>query len=338
MSTLPLIRVPSGTTRLTIFDTNAYRELTFGLSLEDARAEAVAIRQMESRQGVLALASPIVIWELASHLADTTDPAYAHCQNALVALAEHTRSSDAHNPGICMALDSEWVVCDALFQKTPQGAEQNSSNLAKLANHVRDRAPNLTDPAVLANLQVFAREMARRESTWLADLQQLLQGLDPAAATTTGTPAHNDKAARKRLHKSLKSAAFGQLWATAAVIHHAGLVGIVLDSSELAGRVKFFREHFSVPFHLMVTLIQNVLGQSHVDLFSPKKKRGNFMWDAGISYVIPSAAATDGTTTQVVTADKAILAAAKSAGCAQAIVSIEDYCTVIGAVRALPRR
>jgi hypothetical protein len=81
---------PPGTRQIVIFDTNAYRELTFGLSLNDARNKSFQLRQLEVNSGHFALANPVVIWELVAHLADPTDPAYANCLSGMVALAEHT--------------------------------------------------------------------------------------------------------------------------------------------------------------------------------------------------------------------------------------------------------
>jgi hypothetical protein len=318
MGALPLLTIPNGTKSIGVFDTNAYRNLCFGLSLADARARAVRLRELERAAGAAALASPIVIWELLAHLADPADPAYSHCLNALAALGEHTREPSG---GICMALDSEWVVCHTLFDKEPPGASANASNLAALANHVRDHAPIITDTAALSNIKVFAAEMTRREVSWLSDIQTSLNDLDSAASSQ---PGKTKKDAQRELRAHLASPAFEEFWALVTVAHFARLVGVSLNEQELASRAAFFKNHFSVPFHLILTLFQSLMGQSALNLTSAKRKRGNFMWDAGICYVIPTAAAA-GVTMEMVTGDQAIVAAATAAQSGKAVVKLEDY-------------
>jgi hypothetical protein len=324
MAALPLLAVPDGAKSVAVFDTNAYRNLSFGLSLADARARAVRLRELERAAGAAALASPIVIWELLAHLADTADPAYSHCVNALVALGEHTR--ERGGGGICMALDSEWVVCHTLFDKEPAGASANVSNLAALTNHVRDHAPAITDAAALSNIKVFAVEMAKREASWLSDIQTSLNELDSAASHQ---PGKTKKDAQRDLRKYLASPTFELLWASVAIGHFAQLVGVSLNPQELASRAEFFKNHFSVPFRLILTLFQSLMGQSGLNLTSAKRKRGNFMWDAGICYLIPTAAAA-GVTMEMVTGDQAIAAAATAAQSGKAVVKLEDYLQRIG--------
>jgi hypothetical protein len=47
-----------------IFDTNAYRVLTFGRRLSDCRTLGADLREREKLVGSKAYAHPIVIWEL----------------------------------------------------------------------------------------------------------------------------------------------------------------------------------------------------------------------------------------------------------------------------------
>ena len=84
----------AGNQRFAIYDTNAYREFTFGLSLDGARIKTDRLCQLEQAAGWSVLAHPIVVWELVAHLEDTADKAYDHCLKASVALGEHTASRE----------------------------------------------------------------------------------------------------------------------------------------------------------------------------------------------------------------------------------------------------
>jgi hypothetical protein len=320
MSSLPKTNVPENARSVAIFDTNAYRNLTFGLSLADAKSKAIHVRQREESLGILSLASPIVIWELSSHLADAADPAYHHCLNAMAALGEHARSTDVSAPGIRLASDSEWVVCDVLFSRAPPGAVENVANLSALANYIRDNAPSLSDPVVLSNINKFAKEMAARETVWLGDLQKLLDHLNSLKTKTE----------RRQLRAALESTPFAELWSVVAVSHYADLVSVALDASELDKRAQFFRAHFAGAFHVILALLRNLLGSPGLNLTSARKKRGNFMWDAGIAYLIPTSPAAADPAVEIVSGDKALIEAAAAAGHSKAVTPLDQYCKRIG--------
>ena len=328
MTTIPLIPdVPVGTRRVAVFDTNAYRNFTWGLSLEEARARSIQLRELEQGIGEMAFASPLVVWELLAHLADPTDPGYTHCLHAVVALGEHTR--EPHTGGIAMTMDSEWVVCHCLFGKGPDGAEANVSNLAGTACYVRDHAPSIADQTAMANLQVFSREMGTRESSWLADVQDLLNQVNLIGAHLPGQTKNKSAA---QLRKLIARPQFEELWSMLGVARYAQLAGVTLDGDELEARAAFFQKEFSVPFRLITGLLSNMLNNTKAKLSNPKRKRGNFMWDAGICYMIPGASSSSVTTPmRIVTADKAIVQAAEAAQCADKVIDLTTYLKELGA-------
>jgi hypothetical protein len=162
-----LRQTPVGTKTLCVFDTNAYRELTVSQSLAESRETALKLRGREIAGGILSAANPFVIWELIGHLDNQADPAYEYCLSALVALSEHTWSRSDALAGVCQVADAQSTVCDALFGKAPFAARRNVETLGGLATHVRQHAPDLTDPAVANNIRVFAEEMRKKEAAWL---------------------------------------------------------------------------------------------------------------------------------------------------------------------------
>ncbi len=111
-------QLPAATKRVIIFDTNAYRVLAHGMTLNDARVKALQLRRCEQSAGVFIVASPVTVWELITHLADPADPALPHCLNALVMLGEHALS-----PGASKRRDfsfrrfCESTVCRELFRR-----------------------------------------------------------------------------------------------------------------------------------------------------------------------------------------------------------------------------
>jgi hypothetical protein len=320
---------PPGTKQIVIFDTNAYRNFTIGLSLDDARAKALQLRQLEHGVGSFPLASPIVIWELIGHLGNISDPAYPYCLKALVALAEHTWSLHNTNDGICLFADPESTVCRELFHTVPSNAEQNVQNLSKLAAYVKQHAPNLKLPAAINNLQVFSAELAKRETEWLNDMQTVLNDCDPKLAKSW-VGGKNDKEVRKKLRSFFGSQAFIDAWGAVTVTRHAEMVGAKLTPEELTEKAKVVQDVFPVPFHLMSALLQKFPTAKTINLNSSKKKWGNFMWDAAVCFSIGAFHELDGAPMFLVTSDRAIKDAATAAACANRVLSLSDYLQHVG--------
>jgi hypothetical protein len=153
--------------KVVIFDTNAYRVFTFGWSLNEARAKAINLRQVEDQFGYAALAHPTVVWELLTHLVDSSNPAYSHCLKALVALREHTVTRENTNGGICLIADALSTVCRELFGRLPPGYEQGLQNLGSVVNHIAKYASDLSDPLLRQNIENLGRGMVAREAAWL---------------------------------------------------------------------------------------------------------------------------------------------------------------------------
>jgi hypothetical protein len=121
-------QTPPGTKRVVIWDTNAYRNFVGDYNVADARAKALQLRQREQAAGVFSLASPIVIWELAAHLADSTDPHYPNCLAALTCLAEHTWArNDPPGRQRLLQMEAEFVRKLGLSYAVPPSSDRNDA-------------------------------------------------------------------------------------------------------------------------------------------------------------------------------------------------------------------
>ncbi len=102
-----------------------------------------------------------------------------------------------------------------------------------MASHVRQCAPDLTDPAAINNIKVFAAEMRKKEAEWLANLQASLEACDPQLARAW-IGGKTDKETRRKLVDFFGSEAFVEAWSKIGVMTHAELVGIALTAKEIA--------------------------------------------------------------------------------------------------------
>ncbi len=312
-----------------VFDTNAYRVATLGLSLDEVRKKTSAIRSAENDLGYCALAHPIVVWELLTHLADSSDPAHGHCLNAMVALGTHTASRNAADGSVWLIADPLSSVCHALFDRVPEGYEEGLGNLGTLITHITANAPDLSDATLKRNVADLAHAMAKREKTWLEGMKDVLESSSPGAAKLI-FGGSTDKEALTKLRKYLGSSAFFEDWSIYMVAVHAPAVNIPrLPPHELHLKGKLAREWFPVPFHLTRVLLQKLATAAPPDLSSPKRKRWNFIWDAMICFSLgPGLMET--ASVHLVTGDREIADAAAEAGYGNQVLPLSDYLRDIG--------
>ena len=96
-----------------IFDTNAYRELTYDKTIDETILLIEAIRLKEVSKNMIAFASTIVWHELFSHLADPNDKAFDNCYRALIASYLHSNIENIGKRRIIADADS--LLASSLF-------------------------------------------------------------------------------------------------------------------------------------------------------------------------------------------------------------------------------
>ncbi len=321
--TNPKTKALEGINRIVVFDTNAYRNLTFGLTTEESRRIARKLADAEHAQGTKALANPFVIWELVSHLANSSDPAYQNCMNAVVAMVEHTRQPMDFLGGICRIVDGETEICRQLFNRIPPLAEQNCANLSQLASYIWSKAPNLADPNATINFTTFSAEMDKMEQAWLDHIEAILTvfwTLDPSF----DTPEKQKQELKKR-REYINGPNFRRETALGKAISCASLFDIILSAEAL----KEAGDRMETIFEASLTMMQKTFAKwfdsPDMNLRSPKKKRGNFIWDTALCYGVGSSHAVGDANIVLVTDDGAICDAAIEAGCADRVVKFGDY-------------
>jgi hypothetical protein len=317
--------------KVVIFDTNAYRSLTFGLSLEESRAKAISLRANEKHVGCSVLAHPIVIWELLSHLVDSADPGYPHCMHALVALGEHASSRNRQDGGIDIIADALSTVCRELFGRLPPGYEQGLQNLGSLVTYITKNAPNISDAIARQNIQKLGLGMEAKEKEWVNGMQSILSHFSPEVIKQVlelGSATDSD--ALQKVRTYFASEDFFKSWSAYVVISNALDVGIAnLTPAEIDAKANIVRQLFPVPFKLMSTVLQKLAQPSPANVASGRAKRWNFVWDSMISFSIGPGTIND-SPVYFITGDREIIHAAQAAGHAERVLTLDDYLKSIG--------
>lgn len=323
-------RIPNGTKRIVIFDTNAYRDFAPGGTLPDSAHKAVRLRQCEQESSVCALASPTVVWELTAHLADPADRYYNQCLKSLVVLGEHAVDASKPEGGINLFSDSESTVCRQLFHVVPTQNEKGVRNLGSLVKHIVKYAPDLSDPIAEQNIKKIASLVDATERQWLTLMEEVLSRCEPKAVKQFFGDLPDDEL-RKQMREFYGSSTFVYMWAKFMVEIHAAKVGRSISSvHELNDKIKIILEVFPVPFHLMSMLLQKSAMDKNFKLSNPKKKRWNFIWDSQLTFSIGADHNIAGVPIFFVTSDHEVLGAAKAAKCDTRVLPLTEYLASVG--------
>ena len=323
-------RIPLGTKRIIIFDTNAYREFAPGGPLANCHAKAIKLRECEQANAVFVLASPTVIWELTAHLADPKDRFYNQCLKSLVVLGQHSVNPTKPDGGISLFPDAESTVCRELFHAVPEVNERGVRNLGSFVKHVVKYAPDLSDPKAQAHINQIAAQVDAAEKEWLKSMQPVLARCDPAAVKHLFSKVP-DVELRKHMSQFFTTRAFVDMWATFTVQMHAAKVGYTIASAEdLKQKARIALDAFPVPVHLMSGLLQKIAMDQNFKLNNPDRKRWNFVWDTQLTFSIGNSHQIGDAPIFFVTSDGEILNAAKAANCHERVLALPHYLESVG--------
>lgn len=126
------------------------------------------------------------------------------------------------------------------------------------------------------------------------------------------------------------SEAFFNGWAAYIVVSNALDIGIAdLTPEQIHAKAEIVRKVFPVPFKLMSALLQKLTLPRPANIASEGAKRWNFVWDSMIAFSI-GPGTIDEASVFLVTGDKEITAAAREAGYAEQVLSLEDHLNSVG--------
>lgn len=284
-------RLPAGTTRVVVLDTNAYRVLAQDRSQADSIANAVELRQGETKHSVFAVASPVVAIELIAHLDDADDPAKDVCMKALASLGEHARNGSGG--GVRLFGWTEDLISHALFDASIPKAADIVGNISALVVHIRDNAPSIRDPAAIAGISMWASFVRNTESSWATALARAC-GVSVSPTEGTVALAKGDATLQKQSRDFFLGQGFQESWSRIEVVSVLGLLGRRLQETELDEAVRQFKNIFAVPLKLQAELLAKLANAKGIALLNPRRKWANHIWDSSISFLVGKGAMIEG--------------------------------------------
>jgi hypothetical protein len=308
-----------------VFDTNAYREFTFGKRTEGILPAVSNLLKKESASGAQAFANPFVMLELAAHLSDPNDPAYDNWKSSIVALSSHCSRQLDNGSQIAVLADSESQLCKVFHNAVPPAHANTTEKLCKIFKYIATDFSEAAVDKIRNDFKEISEVVTTTETRFVSDMMQYtIQGFDPSAIDWSSLKAN--QSLRKKLLGFLGSAHSLELLARIHIIKTYTLLNKPINGDQINDMAKFFLERFQTPLQLYNEIVRRIV-MSGCDL--TKKNRSNWIWDIQIAFNIGHLHNVNGHNVRLVTSDGDILKAAKEANCGSIIYSLSDYLDAI---------
>jgi hypothetical protein len=309
------------TKAVVLLDTNAYRRL--GRSRTDAEAtrKGAGLAARDAARAVQAVMHPLVVLELAAHLANLEDPEWADCRAALIVAWEHCATEPPEGGRVlAMMNDSETALCRLTYQRDPDGHAAVSERLATLCRRIATSDPEIARTNGHDELLWWAKHCKDIEDEFVADVMGIVRGHVPTAATFDALK--RDSAARADALAIVDSPDFVSEMAAANVRKARRLLGMDPNSEPSPESVALVASAFRAPLELYRAVLRRVVLDG-VDVSRTKYR--NWIWDLHIAFSIGDFTVFGGRSIRFVSNDKMILEAAASVALGDVVCSFEDY-------------
>jgi len=276
------------------------------------------IRKYELARNIQGFASPFVIMELASHLADDKDPDYANCRCAMNALFEHCSTEGGDQ--LRLVADSESLLAQFLLGQELPAHRQTTETLATLAKaiHTFGAEPMPTD--VIALCSEIKCQLEERETQFVEDMRQVVLMLNPACQDWN--PFAADPIGRDQALAAVRAPGSILALASAFVIKAHMLLGMPVPEADLRPMSKAVLERFgaSVTMYLR-TLEHLVMTGSNMS----KPQRANTIWDMQILMGIGQQFADTPGELTLITGDAVVRRSAEQAAAEEYVYRLDEY-------------
>ncbi|MGB3541554.1 hypothetical protein, partial [Rubrivirga sp.] len=309
-------------TEAAVFDSNAYRNLGKGQSIEQARERGHRIAEREAEVGRRSMCHPWVAAELLAHLADPDDPALPHCHLAVTVLALHCGGDE----GVRFLPPPEVQLGRSYYGREDTRARPWMEQLGAFCTLVaRTDDPADFDEDVRQDLRNIADGVEKTEAQFVQDMfDRIVRAGDPTATTWKKV---EDKETRRAVLKLLDSDDALLMFAASEIRRVQLGVGAQDTPEGIADKAKDLASRFPVPLRFYREVVRRiVMGGSDMT----KKNRANMIWDKEIAFYLGETPVTGTGPVRLVTNDEMIVDIATEAGTAERVDRIDEYLDRIG--------
>lgn len=309
-----------------IFDTNAYRNFGTGKTTAQVKVEIQNIKKKEQALNIKSIMSPVVMMEILSHLADSTEWSFEPSKKAIIAQYGHC----GDNSTFKIIADPEMLLCKMLFGVDLPTRKQTLDILGKVANEIWDDEGVASITKNLNVLQQVQNHIATEEIEFAKSILGVIGSLDP-----TSTNFHlfaTDERGRKEFLSNLNSETFDKFVALGfamkayLTLYDCGIITQIDPQIDLKPHIDIVQNKFKASIELYRELYKRIVN-SEFDI--NKKSRANYLWDIHLLFTVGDDEINK-EDLYFITGDKAMIEASSIAGHGVKVLKLTDYLTKIG--------
>ncbi len=308
-----------------IFDTNVYRDLTYGLTEHEARDRFEKIKRAEIERGIFAGLSVVTAMELMAHLADKSDPAYELCKIAITAAGFHVLRDKKE---VSYFLHPQLQLQNLIIGDYDEVLMSKFEIIMEVVNFINIGPAE--DYIVKFHEQIaeVKRLVGLHEQDFKNTIFNIVKGLDPS--TTSWTALANDREKRKRTLKYLIDHQQEVLDLMAIGYVHKTLTarGKQWSRQETALAAIKVADYFRTALMLHLAVFKKIV-IGGFDMDNRKLNRENTIWDIYHLFGITDGQV-GGKDVVFVTAENWLHEISLESGLAEKILKVEDYLDKIG--------
>ena len=296
-----------------IFDTNAYRAITYKNTVSESIASIDKIRQKESLQNITAFASPIVRMELFCHLIDEKDEFFDNCHRALIGSYFHCLENE-NNYGCRLTGDGDDLLAGSLFDHFDPDIEKKYKGFDRSIYEIINNPNWKNEERYSGYFRKIKMAAEKDEINFLKSFKAI------AATYAVRKEGMKEMLTVLRSEQLFNSIAEGQVF---KALNMAKKNINELTPAEISKHTEFVKNYFPAPLYLSIYIMDKLI--SHPEFDITKKKRHNWVWDYQLLFYISKCKPNI-----LVTDDVAMIEAAKAAGLQDKVMKLADYKSYLG--------
>ncbi len=263
-----------------IFDTNAYRNFTFGLTEEQTKQLFNKVRAAEATNNITSILSAVTLMELLVHLADKADPGYHHCKIATIGAYHHVHEDNKFR----LLPHPELLLEQMLFHRVDTQQQESNLTLGRVAYAIHQGPADDKIAEYNIQIQVVKRIVEKHEKDFVDDMLSAITQMDKDA--TNWKLFQADKKTKTDFIKYLKTDSAVNILARAFVVRTINNLNVqTLSEHDFINMAQEVARVFQTALTLYIKVMERMTISGY-DMTNVKKKRWNTIWDIYLLFCI----------------------------------------------------
>jgi hypothetical protein len=258
-----------------IFDTNVYRDLTYGLNEAEAREKFAKIKTSEATHNITPVLSTVTAMELLAHLAEQSDPAFEACKIAAIVAGCHILRS----PGqVSIYPHPQMQLQQLIFNDYDETVMSKFEIIGEIINFLNKGPADDFINEFNDQITEIKRVVGQHEQDFKITMLSVIRGIDPQ--TTSWIALQTDKTQRQRILKYLieQEREVLDLLAMGYVHKTVHARNRKLPLQEMAIAAIDVANYFHTALRLHLAIMKKML-IGGFDMDNRKRNRENTIWD-----------------------------------------------------------